>query len=99
MKKIKCPYGIVKKDGKCKLKSVKKHLKETGFKDKDGKMIYLGDVVKVYNSDVRKVKWDRAWNIEDREKVFGVTSDKQHKPLYRFGAKNIKIIKKIRRRK
>ena len=90
--KIKCPYGSLKKKGKCKLKK-KNNLKDTGFKDKNGKIIYNGNLIKLDNSYVRRVKFCRAWDINDREKVFGVTSGKLHKPLYRFGRKNIEIIK------
>ncbi len=93
-KPIKCKYGNrLKSPKKCTYKNRFKNLKrDTHFKDKRGRKIHLGDLIKVYNRDIRRVKWDRAWNIDDRERCFGVTMDKQHKPLYRYGSKNMEII-------
>ena len=82
----------MKSSGKCLLKK-KKGKTKTPFKDKTGKTIYLGDLIKVYSCYTRIVKYDRAWSMDDREKCFGVTVDGRNKPLYRYQKKDIEIIR------
>ncbi len=63
--------------------------KYSGFRDKNGNKVFLGDKIRVYDRDTRIVKFGHAWHGTcDDEKVFGVTVDNMHKPLYRFGTKH-----------